>query len=146
MWSHILLGRGWGSYNHESYRILDSEILQRTIEGGVLGLLVFLLVGIVVVASSRKVMAARESDAAPVALVGVLVAVAFFVAAWFFDELSFPHAAYIFLYMLGLVTLVLPRIGEAAAPPPVTAAVALAPLPEPPDPAPASQEPLVPVR
>ena len=46
VWSHILLGRGWGSYNHESYRILDSEILLRTIETGVLGLLAFLLVGI----------------------------------------------------------------------------------------------------
>ena len=38
VWSHILLGRGWGSYNHESYRILDSEILLRTIDTGVLGL------------------------------------------------------------------------------------------------------------
>ena len=64
VWSHILLGRGWGSYNHESYRILDSEILQRTIETGVLGLLAFLLVGISVIASSRRAIAARDPDRA----------------------------------------------------------------------------------
>jgi hypothetical protein len=144
VWSHILLGRGWGSYNHESYRILDSEILQRVIEGGVLGLIAFFLVGVVVVAASRKVMAARDSADAPIALTGVLVAVAFFVAALLFDELSFPHAAYIFLYVVGLVTVVLPRIGDAAPAPPAAPSVQLPPLPEPAPPV--LQEPLVPVR
>ena len=146
VWSHILLGRGWGSYNHESYRILDSEILLRTIETGVLGLLAFLLVGISVVASSRKAIAARDAVTAQTALISALVAVAFLVAAWLFDELSFPHATYIFLYMVGLGTVVLPRIGEASAPPPAPVAVEGPPPPERLSRAPAVQEPLVLVR
>ncbi len=34
VWTHLLFGRGWGSYNHVDYRILDSEILSRLIEDG----------------------------------------------------------------------------------------------------------------
>ena len=45
LWTHFVLGRGWGSYNHVDYRILDSEILQRVIEMGVLGLISYLLDG-----------------------------------------------------------------------------------------------------
>ena len=146
VWSHILLGRGWGSYNHESYRILDSEILMRTIDTGVLGLVAFLLVGISVIASSRSLIAARDPRTAPIALVAALVAVAFLVATLLFDELSFPHATYIFLYMVGLGTVVLPRVGEASAPPPAPAARRLPPPREPLPRAPAVQEPLVPVR
>jgi hypothetical protein len=146
VWSHILLGRGWGSYNHESYRILDSEILLRTIEGGVLGLLMFFVVGITVIAASRRAIAARDPTTAPIALVGALVAVAFLVAAFLFDELSFPHATYIFLYMVGLGTVVLPRSGETPAPPSAPVSHELPAAPERLARAPAAQEPLVPVR
>ena len=44
VWTHLLLGRGWGSYDPNSNRILDSEILLRLIEGGVVGLAAFVLV------------------------------------------------------------------------------------------------------
>jgi hypothetical protein len=146
VWSHILLGRGWGSYNHDSYRILDSEILLRIIETGVLGLLAFILVGVSAVAASRKVIAARDPETAPIALVTALVAVAFLIAALLFDELSFPHATYIFLYMVGLGTVVLPRCGEASAPPPAPVALDVPPPHERLARAPAVQEQLVPVR
>jgi hypothetical protein len=142
IWSHFLLGRGWGSYNHDSYRILDSEVLLRTIETGLLGLGAFLLVGISVIATSRKAIASRDPQIAPIALVGALVAVVFLVAAFLFDELSFPHAAYIFLYMVGLVTVVLPRGRETNSPPGGNAVPALADYPPPA----VVQETLVPVR
>jgi hypothetical protein len=109
VWSHLALGRGYGTYNHDSYRILDSEILTRTIEGGVIGLSAFLMLGIAVVLCSRKTIASRDPESAPVALIGACIAIAFLVLATLFDELSFPHAAYIFLYMVGLETAVLVR-------------------------------------
>ncbi len=62
VWSHLALGRGYGSYNHESYRILDSEILSQTIETGVLGLVAFLSIPLVVLASARGVIASRDRD------------------------------------------------------------------------------------
>jgi hypothetical protein len=113
VWSHLLLGRGWGSYNHASYRILDSEILTRTIEGGVIGLIAFLMLGATVVACSRRTIAARDPARAPVALIGASIAVAFLVLGTLFDELSFPHAVYIFLYLVGLETVVLRDDGRA---------------------------------
>ncbi len=108
VWSHLILGRGWGSYNHDSYRILDSEILTRTIETGVLGLIAFLLVGVSVVLCSRRAIASRDPSSAPIALIGASIAVAFLVIATLYDTLSFPHPMYIFLYMVGFVTVMLP--------------------------------------
>ena len=85
--THLALGRGWGSYDHGVYRTLDSEILTRTIEGGVLGLMAFLLVPIAVVAVARRPIASRDPTDAPVALIGASVAVAFVVLSLLFDEL-----------------------------------------------------------
>ena len=107
VWTHFAFGRGWGSYNHQSYRILDSEILHRVVETGVLGLVAFLLLAISVVLSTRKTIAARDPTSAPIALIGAAVAVGFLVIATLFDELAFPHAPYIFLYLVGLVAVVL---------------------------------------
>ena len=43
---------------------------------------------------------------APVALVGAAAAVAFLVGSTLYDVMSFPHAAYIFLYLAALVAVV----------------------------------------
>jgi hypothetical protein len=109
VWTHLLFGRGWGSYDHNTYRILDSEILVRLIEGGVVGLVAFLLVPVSVVGSSRKTIASRQPTSASVAMIGASAAVAFFALAFLFDELSFPHPVYIFFYLVGLETVVLRR-------------------------------------
>jgi hypothetical protein len=122
VWSHLALGRGWGSYNHDSYRILDSEILLRTIETGVLGLAAFLLLGLSVVACSRKTIASRDPATAPVALIGASIAVGFLVLATLMDELSFPHAVYIFLYMVGFEAVILERRGRDEEPTPAPSA------------------------
>lgn len=113
LWTHLLFGRGWGSYNHETYRILDSEILHRTLEMGVLGLLAFLLMVVSVILSARKTIAERDPRWAPVALIGAAAAAAFLTLSALFDILSFPHATYIFLYTAGLVAVVVaPREEE----------------------------------
>ena len=118
LWSHLAFGRGWGSYNHETYRILDSEILHRTVEMGLLGLAVFLLMILTVILSARKTIAARDPLSAPVALVGAAVAAAFLVLSTLFDVLSFPHPTYIFLYTAALVAVVIaPRARQVSAEP-----------------------------
>jgi O-antigen ligase len=105
VWSHLLIGRGWGTYDFVNYRILDSEILQRTIEMGVLGLVAFLLMGGSVLSLARHVIRS-DGEQAYLALVGAAAAVAFLVASTLFDVLSFPHDTYVFLYMAGLVAVV----------------------------------------
>ena len=49
VWSHLLLGRGIGTYDHVAHRILDSEVLGRLIETGVFGLVTYFLMMISVV-------------------------------------------------------------------------------------------------
>lgn len=117
VWTHLMFGRGWGSYNHETYRILDSEILLRLIETGVIGLVAFLLIGLTVLAVTRRPIAGRDPVAAQVALIGALGAVAFLVCGVLFDTLSFPHVPYIFLYITGLVAVVLRRRHQTVSPP-----------------------------
>ena len=60
VWSHLAFGRGWGSYNHDDYRILDSEILHRTVEMGVLGLVSYLLIAVSVIAVARRPIASGD--------------------------------------------------------------------------------------
>ncbi len=125
VWTHLIFGRGWGSYNHETYRILDSEILHRTVEMGVIGLVAFLLMCLSVILSARRTIAGRDPRSAPLALVGAAAAAAFLVLGALFDVLSFPHAVLIFLYTAGLVAAVVASRDEqeenqaAAAPPAV---------------------------
>ena len=44
LWSHLLFGQGYGTYSPPTYRIIDSEILLRLTETGVVGLITFLLI------------------------------------------------------------------------------------------------------
>ena len=107
MWTHLIFGRGWGTYDHVIYRILDSELLHRTIEMGILGLLSFIAMPLAVVLSARKTIAARDPDWSPLALIGAAAAVSFLVVSVLFDVLSFPHPTYVFMLMAGLVTVVI---------------------------------------
>ena len=77
LWSHLAFGRGWGAYNHESYRILDSEILHRILEMGVIGLIAYLMLPITVVLATRRTIAERDPVRSPQALVGAAAAVCF---------------------------------------------------------------------
>jgi len=115
VWSHLLLGRGYGSYDISTYRILDSEILSRTIEMGVLGLLALLAIGFSVILCARRTIARRDSPYAPLALIGAACAACFLTVATLYDELGFPHATYTFLYLAGLVAVVAGRENEVAA-------------------------------
>jgi hypothetical protein len=119
LWSHLAFGRGWGTYNHESYRILDSEVLHRLVDVGVFGLLAFVGIGVSVVLSARTTIRSRDPQWAPSALIGACAAVCFTCASALYDSLSFPHATYIFLYMSALVAVVVgrPRYSKPVPPP-----------------------------
>jgi O-antigen ligase len=109
LWTHLLVGRGYGSYTPDTYRILDSEILTRLVDTGVLGLLAFLGIGLSVVFAARKTIARRDQQSSPVALVATAGAVCFLTVSTLYDVSGFPHATYVFLYIAGLGTVVLGR-------------------------------------
>jgi hypothetical protein len=118
LWTHFLFGRGFGSYNHDTYRILDSEILSRVVETGVLGLLAFLSISLTVILSSRRTIAGRDPRWAPTALCGTAAAVGFLTVSTLMDVMAVPHGPYIFLYIAGLVSIVVAKEPEPEPPPP----------------------------
>ncbi len=103
VWSHLAFGRGYGSYEHTSYRVLDMELLRQLIEVGVIGLLAYIMLVVAVVAVARGPIRARRSDDSPVALVVAAVAVCFLMVSTLFDVMSFPHVPYLFLWMAALL-------------------------------------------
>jgi hypothetical protein len=116
VWSHLLFGRGFGSYDHFTYRVLDSEILGRLIETGVVGLVLFLFIGVSVLLGTRRTIAGRDPRYAPIALIGAAAAVCFIVISTLFDVLAYPHITYIFLYIAALVVVVVHRPPEPPRP------------------------------
>jgi hypothetical protein len=106
LWSHLALGRGFGSYDHNTYRILDSEILGRLVETGILGLVAFLMIALSVVLVARKTVSRRDPRFAPAALCGVAAAVCLLVLATLYDVMAVPHGPCVFLYLAGLAVAV----------------------------------------
>lgn len=106
VWSNLAFGRGYGSYDPHTYRVLDSEILGTLVETGVLGLAAYLLIGISLILFSRKT-AFRNPKWSPVALCGVTAGVCLLFSSVLYDFLGFPHGAVTFLYFAGLVVAVI---------------------------------------
>lgn len=104
VWSRPAFGQGYGSYNANVLRILDSQILMSLIETGVLGLLSYLSMMVTTVLTARTVFRRRSSDQAWMALGLGIGAVAFLVSSFLYDAMSFPHGPYIFLLFAALVS------------------------------------------
>jgi hypothetical protein len=114
VWSHLVFGRGYGSYEHTSYRTLDMELLRQLIDVGVLGLVAYLLVVGSVVAVARAPIRARRRPDAAVALSAAAAAVAFLVVSTLFDVMSFPHSPYILLTFAALLAVTVSTPTEAS--------------------------------
>ncbi len=104
--SHPAFGRGYGSYNHTSYRILDNELLTRLIETGIVGLIAFVLIVVTIIAVAAPIIRSRDPARAPPALAIAAGAMPFLVLSGLFDILSFPHAPYVLLSLAGLLAVI----------------------------------------
>ena len=102
LWSHLAFGRGYGTYDHNNYRVLDSDMLNRLVDTGVLGICAFVfLLGCIVTAGWRTLRKPRAGP--PNGLAVAAAAVAYFVLMFLFDVSSFPHVPYILLSLAGLL-------------------------------------------
>jgi hypothetical protein len=107
LWTNLAFGRGYGTYDHTSYRILDSEVLSRLVEVGVLGLAAYLVMIVSVVVAARAAIRSRDSATSPIALAVAAAAVGFLVLSFLFDVMAFPHVPYLLLTLAGLLAVVL---------------------------------------
>jgi hypothetical protein len=112
VWTHLAFGRGYGSYEHKSYRVLDMEMLGQLVEVGVVGLTAYIMMILSVVLTARAPIRARRPNDSRVALAAAATAVAFLIVSTLFDVMSFPHCPYILLWMAGLLAVTVSQSSE----------------------------------
>jgi hypothetical protein len=112
VWSHLLFGRGLGTYDHVAHRILDSEFLGRLIETGVFGLVTYFSMVVATVVEARRVIKRADQAKVSLALMCAAGAVSFGVLTFMYDTLSFPHGPYLFLCFAGLVAVLTEKTPE----------------------------------
>ncbi len=117
LWTHLLFGRGQGSYAPPTDRIVDSDIILPLVETGILGLIAFVMVPFSVIIESRRAASGRDPISAPAAVCGVSAGVCFIAVATLYSAMSLPHGPDVFLYFAGLaVVAVRPPDGEPETP------------------------------
>ena len=117
LWTHLLFGRGQGTYAPPTDRIVDSDILLPLVETGVLGLLTFLLIPVSVFLVARRTAAGSDPRWGPPALCGVTAAVCLIVSATLYSVMSAAHGPDVFFYVAGLVVVAVePDPAKLAAP------------------------------
>jgi hypothetical protein len=115
--SHLAFGRGFGSYDHSIYRVLDNDLLMRLVETGIVGLVAYVLMLILAIAAAVPIVKSRDPSRAPPALAIVAATAAFLVLSALFDIMSFPHGPYLLMILFGfLAALVTEREEPPAAP------------------------------
>jgi hypothetical protein len=113
LWSHLLFGQGYGTFEPPTYRVIDSEIISRLTETGVVGLLTFLLIPLSVILYARKTAYRRELRSSEAALCGIAAGVSLIVSVTLYTVLVAPHGPDVFLYVAGLVVVAVQDEGLA---------------------------------
>ncbi len=112
LWSHLAFGRGYGTYDHHSYRVLDSEFLSRVVDTGIVGTLALVFMLLSIVFAARPLITKSDPVGSPVALMVAASAVAYLVLTFLFDVSSFPHVPYILLALAGLLAVAITERGR----------------------------------
>lgn len=117
LWSHLLFGRGQGSYAPPTDRVVDSDIILPLIETGVLGLLTFLLIPVSLIGVARRKASDRDPTYSEPALVGVSAAAILLCLSTLYSFMSLPHGPDVFMYVAGLAVVAVGPGGDPQAAP-----------------------------
>jgi hypothetical protein len=101
--SHLLMGRGFQTYDHTKYRILDNEYLGLVVGVGLVGLIAYLAMIVATMSGAHALIRGRDPTRADLALACSASVAVFAVATLLFDILARPHVAYLFFLLGGLV-------------------------------------------
>lgn len=115
--SHLLMGRGFQTYDHTKYRILDNEYLGLIVGMGLVGLIAYLAMIVATMSGAHSIIRGRDPTRADLALACSASIAVFGVATLLFDILARPHVAYLFFFIGGLVAVLRQQpVAEPAAP------------------------------
>jgi hypothetical protein len=101
--SHLLLGRGFQSYDPLKYRILDNEFLDLLIGVGAIGVLAYVVIYWMILRSAHRVARGPDPRRASFAVACAASVATALVANALFDTLSFPHVPYLLFFIAGMV-------------------------------------------
>jgi len=136
--SHLLIGRGFKTFDPHVYRVLDNEFLGLLIGVGLLGMLVYSSILVFAATAAHRTIRRGDPMRAPHALAASAAIATYGLANAFFDVLSFPHVPYLMFFIAGMILALREPQPAADLPPPLlvrTRAPAtgppLRPVPEP---------------
>jgi hypothetical protein len=126
--THLALGRGYGTYDHEKYRLLDNQYLNMQIGIGYIGFAAYLALWMSIMGVADYAIRGPTRRWAGPALAASGAALVFGVVSALFDVMAFPHVPYLLL-LCGGMAVVASRAEQAqgaaaTAPQPATATVA----------------------
>jgi hypothetical protein len=101
--SHLLLGRGYESYDSHKYRVLDNEYLGILIGTGLVGFLSYLSIFGSMMSFAHRTIRGPDPRRASLALAGFASVGVIVVASALFDVFSFPHVPYLLLFVGALI-------------------------------------------
>lgn len=113
--SHLVAGRGFGTLEITSYRILDSQILSTLIETGVVGLVAYLwVIAAPFLTAHRTARSTRPGSGTAVATIAA--SAGFLVTNLLYDAFAFRQAIYGFV-LIAALAVVVARADDGAGPP-----------------------------
>jgi O-antigen ligase len=107
--AHRTIGRGYGTYDHDRYRLLDNQYLGVLIGTGLVGLATFIAMILAVVLIAIRPIRSRDPVRGPPALAAAAAAVAFGIVAALFDALAFPQTPYLFFFVAAIAVVAASR-------------------------------------
>jgi len=113
--SHLLIGRGYGSYDPHKYRILDNEYLGVLIAVGALGLVAYFAILLTMMRLAHRTIRGPDPRRSALALAALASVGVILVASALFDVFSFPHVPYLLFFVGGMIV-ALRNASPAAAP------------------------------
>jgi hypothetical protein len=101
--SHLLIGRGYGSYDPHKYRILDNEYLGVVIAVGLLGLVGYAAILLAMMVLAHRTIRGPDPRRAGLALASLASVGVILVVSALFDVFSFPHVPYLLFFIGGMI-------------------------------------------
>ena len=100
--SHLLLGRGYGSFDPLKYRILDDQMLGWLVQVGVIGAVAYAGMVLSAVATVHAVASRAQTGADRMMQAVAAASVGYFVSNFFYDTFGFREAPYTFFFVAAL--------------------------------------------
>ena len=100
--THLATGRGYGTYDSHTYRLLDNQYLALLVEVGFVGTSAYLLVMLSVLLLAHRTIRSGDPTRGPPALAVAASTGAFVICNVLFDTLAFAQVPYLFFFVADL--------------------------------------------